>query len=162
MKRTDGHFEFLVKKAVNLARDSNIATDFEYSHPRRRGLLTGLLADDEVIDVAVCFKVHAFHANLDIFLVQLKKRFSSKRDILLSLQIFTTSLIVEKSLPDLDLKLKALSALYEKEENSGADIDGDGLISEFESWKKHIQSNSLVVFPDSSEKSGVQQLFGYL
>ena len=138
------------------------ANDFEYSHPRRRALLTGQLADDEVIDVTVRFKVDAFYANLDIFLVQLKERFSNKRDILFSLQIFTSSLIVEKSLPDLDQKLKARSALYGKEENSGADIDGDGLISEFESWKKHIQSNSSVVFPDGLEKSSVQQLFGYL
>ena len=99
MKRTDEHFEFLVKKAVDLAMDANIVTDFEYSHPRRRALVTGLLDDDEVIDVAVRFKVDAFHANLDIFLLQLKERFSSKRNILLSLQIFTSSLIVEKSLP---------------------------------------------------------------
>ena len=28
MKRTDEHFEFLVKKVVDLARDANIATDF--------------------------------------------------------------------------------------------------------------------------------------
>ena len=117
--------------------------------------MTRLLADDEVIDVAVRFKVDAFHANLDIFLVQLKERFSSKRGILWSLQIFTPSLIVEKSLPGLDQKLKALSALCGKEENSGADIDGDGLISEFESWKKHIQSNSSVVFPDGLKKSSV-------
>ena len=99
-----------MNKAVDLARDANIVTEFEHSHPRRRALVTGLLADDEVIDVAVRFKVYVFHANLDIFLVQLKERFSSKRNILLSLQIFTPSLIVEKSLPDLDQKLKALSA----------------------------------------------------
>ena len=100
--------------------------------------MTGELADDEVIDVAVRFKVDAFHASLDIFLVQLKERFSSNRDILLSLQIFTPSLIVEKSLPNLEQKLKATSALYEKEENSAADINDDRLLSEIESWKKHI------------------------
>ena len=89
-------------------------------------------------------KVDVLHAGLDSFLVQLKERFSSCRNILSSLQIFTRSLIVEKSLSDLEQKLKAISRFCGKEEeDSGADIDGDGLISEFESWKKHIQLNTV-------------------
>ena len=101
--------------------------------------------------------MNVFHASLD------KKRFSENRDILSSLDVFTPSAIMKRSIHNLEEKLDTICAFYGKDQdNSTADIDGDVLVSEFEFWRKHVQSNSSEVLPAETRKPSTQQLFAYL
>lgn len=51
-KRTDEYFELLMTKAVDLARDADISTDFVTTRVRRRTVLPGEADNDESVSMS--------------------------------------------------------------------------------------------------------------